>query len=137
MMPVIETGLEALQIAIYQRLSSDTELNTLISGVYDAVSEDTLLDYVTIGEPDVTPEETKTSYIENIPWTIHSFDGYNGKMRSYRILKAIQKALTKAPWVVEGFTVHNFKIDGYRTFKDIDGQTNHGIIRIRFYIEKI
>jgi hypothetical protein len=136
MMPVIETGLEPLQIAIYQRLSNDTELNALVSGVYDFVSEDTPLAYVSIGEPDVTPEETKTSFMENIPWVIHSFDGYSGKMKAYRILKAIQKAMTKETWIVNGFKVHNFKLESYRVFKDIDGRTNHGIQRVRFLIQK-
>jgi hypothetical protein len=134
---MIETGLWELHKAIYVRLSQDAELNNLVSGVYDKVGEDTLYPYVTVGEPTVTPQETKTSYIENIPWVLHAFSQYSGKKQSYDILNAMVKALTRKPWDIPGFTVHNFKIEpNMQVITDIDGQTYHSILRVRFFIEK-
>jgi hypothetical protein len=134
---MIETGLWPLQVAIVKRLSEDTELNNLVSGVYDKVGEDKTYPYVTVGEPTVTPQESKTSYIENIPWVLHAFSQYNGKKQSYDILNAMQKALTRYKWDIPGFTVRNFKIEpNMQVITDIDGQTYHSILRVRFFIEK-
>jgi hypothetical protein len=135
---MIETALWPLQVALFQRLSNDTELNDLVTGVYDKVSEDTSYPYVSIGEPNVTPAETKTSYTEEIPWVLHCFSQYSGKKEAYNILNAMLKALTRERFTVDGFRVERFKIEpNMQVITDIDGSTYHGILRVRFDITKL
>lgn len=135
---MIETGLLDLQIAIFQRLSQDPELMSRVTGVYDRVPEDTEYPYVTIGEPDVTPEETKTSFRENIPWTMHAFTFNNGegKAPAYKILNSMLMSLTRTRLAVPGYTLHQVKMESYRVFEDIDGETHHAILRVRFILQK-
>jgi hypothetical protein len=132
----MKTALWQLQKAIYSTLANDTDLMSRITGVYDEVLEDTPFPYVTIsGEPTVSPFETKSSYGENITWTIHSWSNYNGKKESYEILNLILQALTKSPIPMEGgFFVFKTQVEQMRVITDIDGQTKHGIIKLRFYI---
>ena len=143
----METGLWPLQVAIYQRLSNDADLMAMIKAVYDEVPEvaegedesvvDSYYPYVQVGEPVVNIETMKNSYIENIPWVLHSFDRYLGKKQAYDILNTMLKSLTKAPLQVEGFKLHDFRVEpNMQVIKDVDGRTNHGILRVRFFIEK-
>lgn len=132
---MLKTALWPLQQAIFQRLSNDTTLMQKVTGVYDAVSEDTPFPYVTIGEPNMTPFETKISYGENIPWVLHCWSRYSGKKEAYEILNLMIQALTKESWSVNGFNLIKFNIEtNMQVIEDIDGQTYHGILRVRFFI---
>lgn len=134
---MIETGLWPLQVAIFQRLSNDIELNNIVTGVYDKVSENTPYPYTSVGEPTVSSVDMKTNYIENIPWVLHAYSQYSGKKQAYAILNAMVKAMTKERWIVEGFKVHQFKIEpNMQVIEDINEGTYHAILRVRFYIEK-
>ena len=137
-MPMIQTALWPLQVAVYQRLSNDSELNTIITGVYDSVSESAVHPYVTTGEPTVDSLNVKKKHIENIPWVLHCWSQYSGKKEIYDILNAMLKALTKEAWQIEGYRVYNFQIDpNMQVLEDIGGQTYHGILRVRWHIEKL
>lgn len=132
---MLKTALWPLQQAIFQRLSNDTALMQKVKGVFDAVEEGQLFPYVTIGEPNMTPFETKSSYGENVPWVLHCWSQYRGKKEAYEILNLMIQALTKESWNVEGFNLLQFKIEpNMQVIEDIDGQTYHGILRVRFII---
>lgn len=132
---MLKTALWPLQQAIFQRLSNDTALMQKVKGVFDAVEEGQLFPYVTIGEPNMTPFETKSSYGENVPWVLHCWSQYRGKKEAYEILNLMIQALTKESWNVEGFNLLQFKIEpNMQVIEDIDGQTYHGILRVRFFI---
>nr|WGD92767.1 DUF3168 domain-containing protein [Bacillus subtilis] len=75
-----------LQMAIFQRLSTDKELNARVTGVLDAVSKDQKKPYVTTGDDDVSPFETKTSKGEIINIVLHCWSDYNGKKEAMQIL---------------------------------------------------
>lgn len=132
---MLKTALWPLQQAIFQRLSNDTALMQKVKGVFDAVEEGQLFPYVTIGEPNMTPFETKSSYGENVPWVLHCWSRYRGKKEAYEILNLMIQALTKESWNVDGFNLLQFKIEpNMQVIEDIDGQTYHGILRVRFFI---
>ncbi|MEC1428869.1 DUF3168 domain-containing protein [Bacillus sonorensis] len=124
-----------LQKAIYERLSSDIALNEIITGVYDNPDKNTPFPYVNIGEDTSVPFETKVTFGENITTVIHAWSrAEDGKREAKEILSLAMQALTKAPLEVTGFKTLQLSFLGSQVIPDIDGITQHGILRIRVYI---
>ncbi len=92
-----------LQMAIFQRLSTDKELNARVTGVLDAVSKDQKKPYVTTGDDDVSPFETKTSKGEIVNVVLHCWSDYNGKKEAMQILDLMLQAITREPLEIEAF----------------------------------
>ncbi|MBU8788041.1 DUF3168 domain-containing protein [Bacillus sp. JJ353] len=124
-----------LQKAIYNRLSTDAALNEVIKGVFDNPNKDTPFPYVSIGEDTSTPFETKVTFGENITTVIHAWSrAEDGRREAKEILSLVLQALSKAPLLVNGFKVLDFGVQQAQVITDIDGITQHGILRIRLYI---
>lgn len=130
----MRTSLWELQKAIFERLTEDPEIANKVTGIYDKVSEDTPKPYCTIGEPDMVPFETKSSFGEETTIVIHVWSDYNGKKETYDILNLILKALTKPLSIGSGFSLFKSKVEGMQVITDIDDITNHGILRLRYFI---
>lgn len=132
---MLKTSLWELQKALFARLSGDAALKLKVKGVYDEVSENQLYPYVTVGEPTVSPFETKLTYGENITIVLHSWSQYNGKRESYEILNLMLQAITREPFLIEGFSLIRMNLEpNMQVITDIDGNTKHGIMRLRFHI---
>lgn len=133
---MIKSAAWELHKAVYQRLLGDSNLMARITGVYDHVSEDADFPYITIGEQTERAFDTKLSIGENRTLALHCWSQYNGKKESYEILDLMLRALTKTPLSLEGgFSMVKFEREpGSTVFQDIDGQTYHGVLRVRFYI---
>lgn len=132
---MLKTSLWPLQVAIFNRLSTDTALKQRISGVYDEVGKNIPFPYCTIGDFTVNPFETKSSYGENITIVLHCWSQYSGKKEAFEILNLMLQAITKGPFVIEGFSLIRVNIEpNMQVFTDIDGKTKHGILRLRFHI---
>ncbi|MCF7617408.1 DUF3168 domain-containing protein [Bacillus sonorensis] len=124
-----------LQKAINERLSSDVALNEIITGVYDNPDKNTPFPYVNIGEDTSVPFETKVTFGENITSVIHAWSrAEDGKREAKEILSLVLQSLSKAPLLVNGFKVLDFGVQQTQVITDIDGITQHGILRIRLYI---
>ncbi|KAA6450951.1 DUF3168 domain-containing protein [Bacillus swezeyi] len=124
-----------LQKAIYERLSTDEALNAVITGIFDNPDKNTEFPYVTIGEDTSTPFETKVTFGENITTVLHVWSrAEDGKREAKEILSLVLQALSKAPLLVYGFQVLDFGVQQTQVITDIDGITQHGILRLRLYI---
>lgn len=133
----METALWILQRALFGRWSNDASIQAKGIGVYDHVDKDTPKPYITIGEPLVSPIETKTSYREEIPWTHHVWSDYAGKKEAYEIMNLMLKSLSSAPLTMEGgFILNKFRVEQLQVITDIDNTTYHGIMRIRYFVDK-
>ncbi|PAF34217.1 hypothetical protein CHH69_16945 [Terribacillus saccharophilus] len=132
-MAELYTSLEPLQKTLYERLSSDPKVNDLVTGVIDYVPEGTAFPYVRFGEPVVTPFFTKTSRGEYVTIIIHVWSKYRGKLETYRILNACLLA-TRRLLALDGFEVAEQDIDQMQVFDDMDGMTEHGVLRLKYTI---
>lgn len=131
-----------LHVAIYQRLINDEQLMSLATDVYDNVPETrwdgspVRMPYVTIGEQTNRPFDTKTSYGENITIVLHGWSDKASKKEAYQLQDYMLQALTKSRLQIEGgFSLFNFtRESGSTVIPDIDGETNHAILRVRCHI---
>ncbi len=66
---------------------------------------------------------------------LHCWSTYQGKAEAYEILNLIHKAFTVNPIRIGGgFSVYSFNAEQMQVITDIDGETRHGILRVRFVI---
>lgn len=132
----MKTVLYPLQVSIFQRLKSYTPLTSRVSGIYDTSLKKTF-PYITLGEDTSVPWSTKSNPGEEVTHTLHVWSRYNGSKEVKELMSLIVEAITKGPLEIEGgFFVEFDAIDMMEVIADPDGQTRHGVIRLRFKIKQ-
>lgn len=128
-----------LQTAIYQKLTNNTMLMSLVEGVFDTPDENQPYPYVTISEPYSSPLDTKLSNGETITFTLHAWykdnDDYTGKKITYQILSACQQALATRNYLISGAKVLDVKRVEAKVFDDNTPGVKHGILVMRYKIQ--
>lgn len=82
-----------LELIMYQILSSNQELTSLVSGIYSVVPENVTYPYVLIGEDELSSFGTKTFSGKIIKSKIHVYDDTRGNIRVKKILSLIEQSL--------------------------------------------
>jgi len=129
--------LNALQLAVYERLSADMAP----LGVYDdgAVPEGTAFPYVTIGVPSFAPSPLKGHHLTAATLTFHAFSVGIGKKEVNEMMNRIVASLSRAPLAL----TDNFEETtmGFWEFADnspeeheVEGIVQHGVVRYRWEI---
>ena len=130
-----QTALWELQKAVYQRLSTDSQLMQLSTGVYDAVEEDLTFPYVTIGAPSTLNISTRTTFAEEVSVTLHSWSVANGKKESYALLNLIHQAIGKGLSIEGPFRLLAVSRPELQVIDDADPRIRHGLARFTFTIK--
>ena len=124
-----------VQGAIFERLSNDAVLTSMVTGVYDELKEGYKLPYVQIGDDTNVPYDTKTNYADDASLTLHAWSAGPGKVEAKRIMEAMAQALTSAPLVLPiDFTFEGLELEFSECFND--GQAYHGVCRFRIYVKQ-
>lgn len=138
------TPSNALQAAIYTRLTGFSALTTLATGgVYDFVPEEAEPPYVVIGDDTAIDWSTKTVNGWETTVTIHCWDFEKAGRKSVKaILSAIYDALHRqeSSITVSGFNLIMIQSEFETTFQDaaVEGQGDrfyHGVQRYRVLIQ--
>ncbi len=137
------TPSNALQSAIYTRLTGYAPLTALISGVYDNVPDNAQPPYVVIGDDTCIDWSTQTENGWETTVTIHVWDFEKSGRKSVKaimstIYDALHRQETNIP--VSGFNLVIIQSEFEQTFQDssAEGQGNeyyHGVQRYRALIE--
>jgi putative phage tail protein p028 [bacillus phage SPP1] len=128
---MIKTSLLPLQIALFKRLK-ETGYK-----VFDYVEHSTEYPYLAVGTPETKEFITKTNFGEEVIFTIHAWSNYKGKKECYEMLDSALKTISKKYLELnEEFKVFKTEMLTLTVFDDIDGRTQHGILRLKFYIKE-
>ena len=128
---MIKTSLLPLQIALFKRLK-ETGYK-----VFDYVEHSTEYPYLVVGTPETKEFITKTNFGEEVIFTIHAWSNYKGKKECYEILDSALKTISKKYLELnEEFKVFKTEMLTLTVIDDIDGRTQHGILRLKFYIKE-
>lgn len=130
----IQTAMEEISKALYERLSSDPILSAKITGVFNSVEEDQEFPYLTVGEPSVLPFTTKNKFGEELSIVIHAWSLYNGNLEAIKILNLCLDALSTR-MTLNGFTIRKVDVDSIRVFDDADPRIRHGVLRLKYTIQ--
>nr|DAQ79578.1 MAG TPA: hypothetical protein [Caudoviricetes sp.] len=128
---MIKTSLLPLQIALFKRLK-ETGYK-----VFDYVEHSTEYPYLVVGTPETKEFVTKTNFGEEVIFTIHAWSNYKGKKECYEMLDSALKTISKKYLELnEEFKVFKTEMLTLTVIDDIDGRTQHGILRLKFYIKE-
>lgn len=132
------------QTAVFSRLMANESVTNLVKqtindkqykGIYDYVPDDAPYPYIVIGEPRTDPFAVKNSDVVDVYITLHIWSNYKGKKQAYDILAACHEAfLYKLD--ITGYTVNKTSWSDARVFNDIDGVLRHGVLTLKFNLEK-
>ena len=127
-----EAGL-VLQKAIYDTLTADAALMTLVTGVFDHVPGGTNLPYVVIGEATAADWSTKDMDGQRHTVSLHVWAQGRGQAETKTIMARIYGLLHRAELTLENETLVLFRFDFSEALLDADGMTHHGILRFRAF----
>lgn len=132
----------AIQVAIYQTLASDSTLMALVTGVYDTAPQ--ALDagaaanfpYVTIGEDTHVEWDTDTELGADVTVTIHVWSRDRGRKETKTIQGLIYGLLHRASLSISGYNLVGVDWLQSDSFLDTDGLTRHGVQTFRITVEE-
>ena len=128
----------ALQAAIYAKLTASAPLMALVSGVFDSVPQDYAdFPYVAIGEDTLAEWDGDDFTGEECTVTIHVWSRADGRKETKIAQGYIHDALHRQTLSVSGYN----SVDCVREFSDTlldpDGHTRHGVQQFRVTIERL
>lgn len=127
----------SLQRSIYQTLSTDTGLTTLLGGprVYDDVPQDANLPFLTLGQSTSRDWSTGTEDGEEHIVTLHVWSEAGGKKEAQEIIGKVRELLHDSHLPLTEHRLVNLRHEYSEARRDPDGETIHGIIRYRAVTE--
>ncbi|MHA1523454.1 MAG: DUF3168 domain-containing protein [Alphaproteobacteria bacterium] len=126
-----------VQSALYQLLSTDTALTTLLGGVriYDDVPPGADFPFVAIGENLSRDWSTGSDAGDEHALTIHTWSRQAGRKQTHDLIAAIRVALEANALSLSQNRVVNLGFEFSQARLDGDGETYHGVIRYRVVTE--
>lgn len=121
---------EALQIALFERLSSD-----LTVPVYDAVPDNAKYPYVTLDYEVADNNDPLASRRDSRLFYLSIWSNYHGQMEVKRIMAQIDSALHKRPLPLETGRVASVRVNRKSTNREPDGRTYQGSVTLRILTE--
>lgn len=125
----------AIQTAVYQKLSSDTNVTSL-APVLDDVGEFQDYPYITIGEDVINEWDTDTTLGGDASITIHVWSRYKGRKEAKEIMGAIYNSLHRQQLTAAGYDIVMANYTTETSFLDSDGLTRHGVQTYRILIDQ-
>lgn len=133
--PVSRSPVHPVQVALYERLTRDAELMSLVTGVYDQVPEGVARPYVRIGDHVSTADNDLTSYGRQILSTVHVWTEARGnapgQQIANRIVELLDHQAAALSELVDGHRVVSIRHEYDQALPDPNPQIRHHVIRFR------
>jgi hypothetical protein len=129
-----ETEILNVQDAIFQRLTDDPGLSSVVNGIFDKVPENENFPYVVLGRCYGTPYRTKTTDGERIELTLDIWSGDNGKKETIDIANLIGIALEE-PVSLESADLFSQELKSIEILEEVT-DLFHGSLVYEFILDK-
>ncbi|HXF53393.1 MAG TPA: DUF3168 domain-containing protein [Hyphomicrobiaceae bacterium] len=129
----------ALQKSVHDVLTADAALLALLGGphVYDDVPRGTRLPYLTFGLSTERDWSTGGEEGSEHVLTLHVWSEAGGRKEAQQIIGAVRAVLHDAALTLAGHRLVNLRHELTDTRREPDGETYHGIIRLRAVTEPL
>lgn len=124
-----------LQQAVYELLSGDSTLLTLVEAVYDRPPEGSAYPYVTLGESKIVDWSTKTTVGTEQHLKLHIWSRNGGRKEIAIIMERIYVLLHQASMSVTGHTLVLMRFVSSEIILENDGYTYQGAMVFRALLE--
>jgi hypothetical protein len=128
-----------LQQAIFATLSADAALLALLGGqrVWDDVPTRADFPYVTFAQTSERDWSTGSEDgLEHVV-TLHVWSRGGGRKEAHLIMGAVRAALHDAALELAGYRLVSLRHEFSEARRDADGETTHGIVRLRALTEPV
>lgn len=127
----------ALHTALWQTLSSDEHLSTVLGGprIYDDVPQAAPFPFVTLGEIRSNDWSTQESRGHEHFVTLHAWSRSAGRKQVQAVLGALETALADAPLTLQDHRLVSVLPVFWDARRESDGETYHGVMRLRAVTE--
>jgi hypothetical protein len=129
----------ALQKSVHAALTADAPLTALLGGphVYDDVPRGTSLPYLTFGLD--TERDWSTGGEEGAEHilSVHVWSEAGGRKETHEIIAAVRAVLHDAALALTGHRLVNLRHEFSDARREGDGETYHGIVRLRAVTEPL
>jgi Protein of unknown function (DUF3168) len=129
----------ALQKAIHARLLADTALIAALGAprIYDDVPRQPVFPYVTYGGSTVRDWSTGTDDGHEHVVTLHVWCRGSGRKPAHELLGLIEGAIDQQALTLDGHRLVNLRHEFSDVRREPDGETWHGIMRLRAVTEAV
>ena len=129
----------SLQTSIYQALVVDAGILALLGSprVYDDVPQRVELPYLTIGQTTVRDWSTGTEPGDEHQLTLHVWSRAEGRHETHELMAALKAALHGRHLSLDGHRLVNLRHELSEARREADGETYHGIVRLRAVTEPL
>jgi hypothetical protein len=124
----MKSALSELNKAIFEATQN------LSFSVYDCVPEKVDFPYGDISEMLGADESNKNHSGESLLLTAHLWSEYKGTKEVREMVSDFIEALTESNLTMNSFTCQLKNLELTEILNDPDGQTRHGIVKIRFFV---
>jgi hypothetical protein len=128
-----------LQRALYEALTDDAYLMTLIAGVYDFVPEKdpfgSVQGYVSFGPLDVVNDNSECIEAGLYTWQLDVWSRQRNSMHCRDVVDQIRRILDGSNFDLPDNAAAGTTIEAWRFMRDPDGLTTHGIVSVQLTIE--
>ena len=127
----------SLQRSVFQALIADGKLTGLLGGerVYDHVPRGASFPYVTFGQSVERDWSTGGEDGSEHILTLHVWSQSAGRKQAEAIMAAMRRALHDRSLALSGYRLINLRHEFSDARRDPDGETVHGIMRLRAVTE--
>lgn len=134
---------DALQSAIYGKLTGDAALMALIKGVYADVQQpnlpenDAAFPYVTLGNDQLSRWDTKTNFGVSADCQVDIWSRQNNFLEAKAVGSAIYAALHYQDLTITGASTVQVLINSMTFTNDPDGHTKRGLILMNVIYDNV
>lgn len=127
----------ALQKSIYEALSADAAVTGLLGAgrIYDDTPQRSPMPYLTFGRSTLRDWSTGTDAGDEHVLTLHVWSQAEGRHQTHEIMRALRNALHERALTLEGHHLVNLRHELSEARREPDGETYHGIVRLRAVTE--
>ena len=126
-----------LNRAVLAALAADAGMTALLGAgrVHDRPPQSAVYPYVTLGDTEVRNWSTQTSSGLEHRLTLHAWSRQPGQLQAQQIVQRMHDLLELAPLVLDGHALVNLRVTFWTVLPLGDGETVHGIVRLRAVTE--
>ncbi len=122
--------LQAVQQALYTKLTGDSVLMDLVQGVYDAVPQNAVVPYIVIGDGQAEEMPQVQGAISECAMALHVWTGGGGRKTALAVLNRLHGLLHHGSLSFSGFTLLAMRGVRAETQVDADNDRIYGILEL-------
>ena len=127
----------ALQQSIFATLGAHPAIVALLGAarIHDHVPQPATYPYISFGQSTTRDADTSTEAADEHMLTLHVWSRAEGRKETHEIIDAVRAALHDAPLALAGHRLVNLRHEFSEARREPDGDTIHGLVRLRAVTE--